>query len=154
PRSPLVVSPFEFPPCNHDAALLGKAVPVTARAGRRVTMTRVAADRASLERSRAAPGGHEAVTLPRHPAGRPRLCPRLDDVAGHSLASPRDVPRRDTGSTGRHQRRGPAGFGAHSATPQHREVTMTDRRLPTEAEVYGWIRDRSNWGRWGPDDQL
>ena len=30
---------------------------------------------------------------------------------------------------------------------------MTDRRLPTEAEVQSWIRDRSNWGRWGPDDQ-
>jgi kynurenine formamidase len=30
---------------------------------------------------------------------------------------------------------------------------MTDRRLPTETEVMSWIRDRSNWGRWGPDDQ-
>ena len=30
---------------------------------------------------------------------------------------------------------------------------MTDRRLPTEAEVLSWIRDRSNWGRWGADDQ-
>ena len=30
---------------------------------------------------------------------------------------------------------------------------MTERRLPTEAEVRSWIRDRNNWGRWGPDDQ-
>ncbi|MGH7359814.1 MAG: cyclase family protein [Candidatus Rokuibacteriota bacterium] len=30
---------------------------------------------------------------------------------------------------------------------------MTDRRLPSEAEVQSWIRERNNWGRWGPDDQ-
>jgi kynurenine formamidase len=31
---------------------------------------------------------------------------------------------------------------------------MPDRPLPTEAEVLSWIRERRNWGRWGPDDQL
>ena len=30
---------------------------------------------------------------------------------------------------------------------------MTERRLPSEAEVQSWIRERNNWGRWGPDDQ-
>ena len=30
---------------------------------------------------------------------------------------------------------------------------MTDRRLPSEAEVQSWIRERNNWGRWGRDDQ-
>ena len=30
---------------------------------------------------------------------------------------------------------------------------MTERPLPSETEVRSWIRDRSNWGRWGPDDQ-
>jgi kynurenine formamidase len=30
---------------------------------------------------------------------------------------------------------------------------MSERRLPTEAEVHAWLRDRRNWGRWGPDDQ-
>ena len=30
---------------------------------------------------------------------------------------------------------------------------MTERRLPTEAEVKSWLTDRRNWGRWGPDDQ-
>jgi kynurenine formamidase len=30
---------------------------------------------------------------------------------------------------------------------------MTERRLPSETEVRGWIRERSNWGRWGQDDQ-
>ena len=31
---------------------------------------------------------------------------------------------------------------------------MTDRKLPTDADVRSWIRDRNNWGRWGKDDQL
>src|SRR5262247_3583945 len=31
---------------------------------------------------------------------------------------------------------------------------MPERKLPTEQEVQGWIRDRRNWGRWGKDDQL
>ena len=31
---------------------------------------------------------------------------------------------------------------------------MAERPLPTEKEVLSWIRDRSNWGRWGKDDQL
>jgi len=31
---------------------------------------------------------------------------------------------------------------------------MTDRKLPSDADVRSWIRDRSNWGRWGKDDQL
>ena len=31
---------------------------------------------------------------------------------------------------------------------------MSDERtLPTRAEVHGWLRDRSNWGRWGIDDE-
>lgn len=30
---------------------------------------------------------------------------------------------------------------------------MTERRLPTEAEVKSWLTDRRNWGRWGADDQ-
>src|SRR5512138_1184796 len=31
---------------------------------------------------------------------------------------------------------------------------MSERPLPTEQEVLGWIRQRNNWGRWGKDDQL
>ncbi len=31
---------------------------------------------------------------------------------------------------------------------------MTTRRLPTEAEVIGYMDSLSNWGRWGPDDVL
>ena len=31
---------------------------------------------------------------------------------------------------------------------------MADHKLPTDADVRSWIRDRSNWGRWGKDDQL
>jgi len=31
---------------------------------------------------------------------------------------------------------------------------MAERRLPTEAEVKGYLHDRRNWGRWGPDDQV
>jgi kynurenine formamidase len=31
---------------------------------------------------------------------------------------------------------------------------MPERPLPTEKDVLSWIRDRSNWGRWGKDDQL
>jgi len=31
---------------------------------------------------------------------------------------------------------------------------VTSQPLPTEAEVRALLRDRSNWGRWGPDDQL
>ena len=31
---------------------------------------------------------------------------------------------------------------------------MADRKLPTDADVRSWIRDRSNWGRWGKDDQI
>jgi kynurenine formamidase len=30
---------------------------------------------------------------------------------------------------------------------------MSERRLPTEAEVKSWLTDRRNWGRWGADDQ-
>jgi kynurenine formamidase len=28
------------------------------------------------------------------------------------------------------------------------------REIPTEAQVLGWYRSLSNWGRWGPDDEL
>ncbi len=31
---------------------------------------------------------------------------------------------------------------------------MTTRQAPTEAEVIGWMDTLSNWGRWGPDDEL
>ncbi len=31
---------------------------------------------------------------------------------------------------------------------------MTARNLPTEEEVLGYAESYSNWGRWGPDDQL
>jgi kynurenine formamidase len=30
---------------------------------------------------------------------------------------------------------------------------MSERRLPTEAEVRDWLTKRNNWGRWGIDDQ-
>jgi len=30
---------------------------------------------------------------------------------------------------------------------------VTERRLPTDAEVKSWLTDRNNWGRWGKDDQ-
>jgi hypothetical protein len=28
------------------------------------------------------------------------------------------------------------------------------RSIPTEAEVLGWMTTLSNWGRWGPEDEL
>jgi len=31
---------------------------------------------------------------------------------------------------------------------------MTQRRLPTEAEVRAYFQDRRNWGRWGRDDEV
>jgi len=31
---------------------------------------------------------------------------------------------------------------------------MADHKLPSDADVRSWIRDRSNWGRWGKADQL
>ena len=31
---------------------------------------------------------------------------------------------------------------------------MVERRLPTQEEVESYFRDRSNWGRWGKDDEL
>ena len=31
---------------------------------------------------------------------------------------------------------------------------MAARRIPSEAEVIGWMDSLSNWGRWGDDDQL
>ncbi len=31
---------------------------------------------------------------------------------------------------------------------------MPERPVPTMAEVESYLRDRRNWGRWGPDDQL
>ncbi len=31
---------------------------------------------------------------------------------------------------------------------------MTQRRGPTEKEVFGYAQTLSNWGRWGPEDQL
>lgn len=31
---------------------------------------------------------------------------------------------------------------------------MAEHPLPSKAEVEGYLRDRRNWGRWGPDDQV
>ncbi len=31
---------------------------------------------------------------------------------------------------------------------------MTTKRIPTEEEVLGYMTSLSNWGRWGPDDEL
>ncbi|MDP8922456.1 MAG: cyclase family protein, partial [Chloroflexota bacterium] len=31
---------------------------------------------------------------------------------------------------------------------------MPERPIPTKAEVESYFRDRRNWGRWGPDDQV
>jgi len=31
---------------------------------------------------------------------------------------------------------------------------MPERPIPTQAEVESYLRDRRNWGRWGPDDQV
>ena len=31
---------------------------------------------------------------------------------------------------------------------------MTTKQVPTEEEVLGWMTSLSNWGRWGPDDEL
>jgi kynurenine formamidase len=31
---------------------------------------------------------------------------------------------------------------------------MAERRLPTQEEVQSYLSDRSNWGRWGEDDQV
>ena len=31
---------------------------------------------------------------------------------------------------------------------------MTTTKIPTEEEVLGWMNSLSNWGRWGPDDEL
>lgn len=32
-------------------------------------------------------------------------------------------------------------------------MTTQQRKAPTKAEVLSYLRDRSNWGRWGKDDQ-
>ena len=31
---------------------------------------------------------------------------------------------------------------------------MVERRLPTQAEVESYLKDRRNWGRWGKDDEV
>ena len=31
---------------------------------------------------------------------------------------------------------------------------MAERPIPTKADVESYLRDRRNWGRWGPDDQV
>ena len=31
---------------------------------------------------------------------------------------------------------------------------MTSRQIPQEEEVLGYMTSLSNWGRWGPDDEL
>ena len=31
---------------------------------------------------------------------------------------------------------------------------MTERKAPSEAEVLAYMESLSNWGRWGPDDEL
>ena len=31
---------------------------------------------------------------------------------------------------------------------------MVNNKIPSEQEVIGWMDSLSNWGRWGPDDQL
>ena len=31
---------------------------------------------------------------------------------------------------------------------------MTTTKIPTEEEVLGWMNSLSNWGRWGPEDEL
>ena len=31
---------------------------------------------------------------------------------------------------------------------------MTQEQVPSEAEVFEYVQTLSNWGRWGPDDQL
>ena len=31
---------------------------------------------------------------------------------------------------------------------------MTERNLPTREEVDSYFKDRSNWGRWGKDDEV
>ncbi len=31
---------------------------------------------------------------------------------------------------------------------------MTQAQVPSEEEVFGYVKTLSNWGRWGPDDQL
>ena len=33
-------------------------------------------------------------------------------------------------------------------------MAMVERRVPTKEEVESWLRDRRNWGRWGPDDEM
>ncbi len=29
-----------------------------------------------------------------------------------------------------------------------------ERRVPTKAQVMAYLKEDSNWGRWGPDDQM
>ena len=31
---------------------------------------------------------------------------------------------------------------------------MATRQAPTHEEVVGYVKTLSNWGRWGPDDEL
>ena len=31
---------------------------------------------------------------------------------------------------------------------------MTERNVPSHDEVLSYLKDRSNWGRWGPDDEM
>ena len=41
-----------------------------------------------------------------------------------------------------------------SPTQFTRRCPVTERPLPTKAEVEGYLRERRNWGRWGADDQV
>src|SRR5205085_11173318 len=50
-----------------------------------------------------------------------------------------------------------AGRSRHQALGEHRRQrgpsTAMNVKLPSEEEVQDWLYKRSNWGRWGDDDQ-
>lgn len=49
------------------------------------------------------------------------------------------------------QTAGPGNFSSHLPLENRQEFGMT---APTESEALTWFAQLSNWGRWGPDDEL
>src|SRR5688572_15769744 len=43
---------------------------------------------------------------------------------------------------------------AHNASDSAQEGTTMPAQIPSEDEVLGYFDKLSNWGRWGPDDEL
>src|SRR6185436_8461803 len=131
----------------------GPAAGSAARPGPRAAGPARLGDRDPSERPRGGAGARHHLRRPG--GGQPGhrlLAPGRAGIPKRAMLPhrPREVPR---GGAGPPAGREAGAAGAIPAPLKHGEGAMTERRLPTEAEVRSWIRDRSNWGRWGPDDQ-